>query len=409
MSSLVSSPEIAAGDKPGREFFSLDPEFHLLLACCSIRTPDAAASALASRADSSIDWARVVRLAEHHGVLPLMYQRLQAIPEAVPLAIRDELRQRYENNARRNLVFVAELLRVLACLEAHGIEAIPYKGPVLAEAVYGDLALREFSDLDVLIRPRDVARAKQALQALQYAPNLELSAMEERAYLRSGYELTFDGPLGKNLLEIQWAIVPRFFAVDFAVEDFFGRATMVDLSSRKVKTLSPEDLLLTLCVHAAKHAWTRLCWLRDIAAVTQQPLHWELLLERARELGIQRILEVSLVLASRLLGANAPENVRMNLGKDVMSNELAEEIARHIPDSEEYRTDTLDYFRLMLRLRERPSDRMRLMSRLAFTPSVNEWQLVRLPSALFPLYRMVRMYRLARRFLFSPSESPSEI
>jgi len=350
----------------------------------------------------------VVRLAEHHGVLPLMYQRLQAIPEAVPQAIRDELRQRYENNARRNLVFVAELFRVLACLEANGIEAIPYKGPVLAEAVYGDLALREFSDLDVLVRPQDVTRAKQALKTLHYAPNLELSAMEERAYLRSGYELTFDGPLGKNLLEIQWAIVPRFFAVDFSVEDFFGHAKLVDLGGRKVKTLSPEDLLLTLCVHAAKHAWTRLCWLRDIAAVTQQPLHWELLLERARGLGIQRILAVSLVLASRLLGANAPDNVG-NLGKDAMSNELAEEIARHIPDSEEYRTDTLDYFRLMLRLRERPSARMRVVSRLAFTPSVNEWQLVRLPSALFPLYRIVRMYRLARRFLFSPSESPSEV
>jgi hypothetical protein len=404
MSSLVSSPEIAAGDKPGREIFSLDPEFHLLLACCSIRTPDAATSALASRADSSIDWARVVRIAEHHGVLPLIYQRLQGIPEAVPQAIRDEFRQRYENNARRNLVFVGELFRVLDCLEAHGIETIPYKGPVLAEAVCGDLALREFSDLDVVVRPQDVTRAKQALKTLHYAPNLELSPVEERAYLRSGYELTFDGPLGKNLLEIQWAIVPRFFAVDFSVEDFFGRAVLVDLGGRKVKMLSAEDLLLALCVHSAKHAWTRLCWLRDIAAVTQQPLHWELLLECARELGVQRILEVSLVLASRLLGANAPENARLNLGKDAMSNELSEEIARHIPDSEEYRTDTLNYFRLMLRLRERPSDRVRLVSRLAFTPSVSEWQLVRLPAPLFPLYQVARMYRLARRFLGWSSE-----
>jgi len=408
MSSLVSSPEIAAGDKPGREIFSLDPEFHLLLACCSIGRADDDAGPLASLAGASIDWARVVRLAEHHGVGPILYRRLQGIPEAVPQAIRDELRQRYENNARRNLVFVAELFRVLDCFEAHGIEAIPYKGPVLAEAVYGDLALREFSDLDVLVRPQDVPRAKQALKTLQYAPNLDLSAAEERAYLRSGYELTFDGPLGKNLLEIQWAIVPRFFAVDFSVEDFFERATLVDLGGREVKTLSLEDLLLTLCVHAAKHAWTRLCWLRDIAAATQQPLHWELLLERARRLGIRRILAVSLTLGSRLLGASAPENVMTSLGRDAMSNGLAEEIARHIPESEEYRTDTIDYFRLMLRLRERSLDRVRLVSRLAFTPSVNEWQLVRLPSALFPLYRVVRMYRLARRFLFSPSESPSE-
>jgi hypothetical protein len=100
-----------------------------------------------------------------------------------------------------------------------------------------------------------------------------------------------------------------------------------------------------------------------------------------------------------------PANAAMSLGKNALSGELAEEIARHIPDSEGYRTDSIDYFRLMLRLRERPSDRLRLVSRLAFTPSVNEWQLVRLPGALFPLYRAVRMYRLAGRLLGRRSES----
>ena len=285
MSSLVSSPEIAAGDTAERGIFASDPEFRVLLACCSVRAADAAASELPFFADSSVDWARVVRLAEHHGVSPLLYKGLHRRPEAVPQTSLEELRRRYENNGRRNLVFVAELFRVLDCLEAHAIEAIPYKGPVLAQTVYGDLTVREFSDLDVLVRPWDVSRAKEALKALQYAPNLALSAAAERAYLRSGYERTLDGPLEKNLLEIQWAIVPRFFAVEFSVEDFFGRATLVDLDGRKVKTLSPEDLLLVLCIHAAKHAWTRLCWLRDIAAVRQQQLSWDLVLERGGEFG----------------------------------------------------------------------------------------------------------------------------
>ena len=87
-----------------------------------------------------------------------------------------------------------------------------------------------------------------------------------------------------------------------------------------------------------------------------------------------------------------------------MSGRLVEGIAARIPESGDYRTDTIDYFRLMLRLRERASDRMRLVSRLAFTPSVREWQLVRLTAALFPLYRAVRMYRLTRRFLGWSSE-----
>jgi hypothetical protein len=46
-----------------------------------------------------------------------------------------ELRARFEHNARKNLVFTGELIRILDCLQSHGIPAIPFKGPVLAEAV----------------------------------------------------------------------------------------------------------------------------------------------------------------------------------------------------------------------------------------------------------------------------------
>lgn len=406
MSFPVSSPDIAAGNPPDREFFPSDPAFRFLLAGCAVRQSGELARGLASRPNESLDWERVLRLAEHHGVAPLVYERVRSARLEIPETVVDELRRRYDDNARRNLTFVAELLRVVNALGAHGIDAMPYKGPVLAETVYGDLALREFSDLDVLVRPQDVGRAKEALKALEYAPNLDLSAVEERAYLRSGYEYTFDGPLGKNLLEIQWAIVPRFFAVDFSVADFFGRAALVDLGGRKVKTLSPEDLLLALCVHGVKHAWTRLCWLRDVAAVMQLPrLDWEVALDRARELGIRRIVEVSLALGNRLLGADMPEGVVDRVRNDGIVLELGAQIGKGIPESEDYRTDTMEYFRLMLRLRERASDRLRLVSRLALTSSVNEWRLVRLPAGLFPLYRVVRMYRLARRFVGSHSAS----
>src|SRR5207248_2341602 len=111
----------------------------------------------------------------HHNVLPLIYRTTRDLVPAIPAAIMDDLRARYEHNARRNLKFTAELFRILDCLEAHEIPAIPYKGPALAEMVYGNLASREFSDLDVLVRPTDVLRAKAALRDLGYAPNIELS------------------------------------------------------------------------------------------------------------------------------------------------------------------------------------------------------------------------------------------
>jgi len=393
---MLDSLPAANGVNNSSRVDGFPPEFALLLACCSLGTNELRWDEISRLCATGLDWQRGLDLAEHHGVLPLVHQALRETHAGFPSEVLEDLSARYEQNVRRNLRFTAELFGILDSLESAGIPAIPHKGPVLAQTVYGDLALRDFSDLDVLVPREDVLRAKRALQGLGYTPSSQFSAAEERAYLATGYEYTFDGPAGPNLLEIQWDIVPRFYAVDFPMREIFERAAPVELAGRKVKTLSAEDLLLTLCLHAAKHAWIRLCWLRDIAGVVStQSIDWEPVGRRADDLGIRRIVGVGLALAQRLLGANLPQGILEAFRADSQAESLCAEIIAHIPSAEEYRTESPEYFRLMLRLRERTRDRLRFAARLAFTPSVGEWQSVRLPAALFPLYRVVRLFRLA--------------
>jgi hypothetical protein len=409
MSSLASLPAARSDRGSPSAASAFSPEFNLLLACCAVAkragsSPDASSYDLHSCLDVALDWQQVLALAEHHSVTPLIYHALRELPQAVPTATFDQLARLCHHNALRNLRFAAELIRILDCLDAHSIDALPYKGPALAQSVYGDLGLREFSDLDILLRSADVPRAIDALRALGFAPNLHLSAAEQRAYLRSGYEYTLGRPSDENLLEIQWGIVPRFYTVDFDMEGFFERAATAEVAGRLVKSLSPEDLLLALCMHAAKHAWIRLCWLRDIAGVVEaKPLNWDTLLSRAQALGIERILGLSLILASRLLGANVPDAATKTCSRDSRLSQLYDEIAPRIPESQDCTAQSLEYFRLMLRLRERLSDKARFTARLALTPSVGEWSAIRLPALLFPLYRGVRIFRLAARILGSPA------
>jgi hypothetical protein len=401
MSLGTSSP---APSVPRRIDRGFSPEFELLLACCSVSEREFVESELKGL-ETGVDWRRVLQLAEHHSVLPLMYRALRNHLHSLPPEVRAELQARYEANARKNLKFTAELFRILDCLEANGIPAIPYKGPVLAETVYGDLALRDFSDLDVLVRPSDVRRAKSALQRLGYTPSTDLSPATEGAYLATGYEYIFDGSEGRNLLEIQWNIVPRFYAVDFSMGHFFERASSATLAGRAVRSLSPEDLLLTLCVHAAKHAWIRLRWLRDIAGVLKSPqLNWGVVEQRAHDLGIWRMVGVSLVLAHGLLEADLPEVLHKKLEDDRAIESLCAAIAQLLPTAEEFNAESPAYFRLMIRLRERASDKLCFLFRLAVTPGVGEWNAARLPAALFPLYRVVRVFRLLAKLTASGGE-----
>jgi hypothetical protein len=353
-----------------------------------------------STLDRSVDWEPVLRLADEHGTSSLLYQNLSRVGALVPAAVLASLGRRHERNIHKSLFLARELIRILDCLDGLGVEVIPYKGVVLSEAYYGDLALRQAGDMDLFVRRQEVVRIKSALRDLGYTTRLAVPEEALEDYLRSGYEWTFDSPAGPNLLELQWALEPRFYAVEFDMEGMFGRAVKVTLAGRAVRTPSAEDLLLVLSVHAAKHVWGRLIWLCDIAQVLKREnLNWDLVQARAREFGIERILRVTLLLANRLLAVPIPGALETAVLEDSAARAIADEIAAMLGAGVSYSVDQVSYFRLMMRVRERRVDRWRFLTRLTFTPGPGEWEAVRLPRVLYPLYRGVRLTRLAGRLV----------
>jgi Uncharacterised nucleotidyltransferase len=375
------------------------PEWELLVAASSAHSGESHLGRIRELLEKPVEWEALLRLADNHGTSSLLYQNLSRFGNMVPPGVLETLRQRYEKNVYKSLFLTSELMRILDCLEGLGIEVIPYKGVVLSEVYYGDMALRQTGDIDMFVRKRDVARSKSALREMGYTTRLAIPEDAVEGYIASGYEWTFDGPAGPNLLELQWALQPRFYAVDFDMDGLFERATRVTVAGRSMKTPSPEDLLLVLSVHAAKHVWGRFILLRDIAQISKlENLNWDWVLSRARDLGIQRILGVTFSLTNRLLGARIPSVVEGAIVADRAARVLTDEIAANVAAGVSYDPEQTSYFRLMMRLRERRVDRVRFLARLAFTPGPGEWEAVRLPRPLFPLYRVVRLARLGARF-----------
>ena len=351
---------------------------------------------------SGLDWREFLRLAEQHGVLPLAARNLSEHGRGVPTEIERSLRSAYDANLRRSLWFAAELARIMLHFESRQLRAVPYKGPVLAQSVYGDLGLRSFSDLDFLISPADFERAKQFLAEIGYRPSTDLTPAVERLWLRIGYERSFDGAAGKNLVELQWALLPYFYGVDLPLDDLLARTGRTVVGGREMPCLSPEDSLLVLCLHAAKHLWARLIWLSDIAGTLQnQTIDYALAASRARTLGIARILGVSFWLVKKVLRAELPQPAEKMIADDARVEALGGEIAGRLNREAAYDFESTEYFRLILKLRERRGDRWRYLWRLVWTPGAGDVEAVRLPEALFPLYRAVRTGRLMQRLLRS--------
>jgi Uncharacterised nucleotidyltransferase len=378
---------------------SVAPEWELLLAASSADPRESDLGRIRSLLQKPIEWEAVLRLADQHGTSSLLYRNLSPLGDVVPSAAWAALSQRHERNVHKSLFLTRELIRILDCLDALGIEAIPYKGVVLSEAYYGDMALRQSGDMDLFVRRQDVTRVKNTVRELGYTARVPIPEDAEEDYIASGYECTFDSPAGRNLLELQWALQPRFYAVDFDMDALFERAVSVTVAGRHVKTPSPEDLLLVLAVHAGKHVWGRLIWLCDIAQIVRREnVNWDWVQARARTLGIERILRVTLLLANGLLATAIPAPIKKSILADRLAREFAEEIVVAVARGALYEEDQLSYFRLMMRLRERRADRLRFLTRLTFTPGPGEWEAIHLPKPLFPLYRLVRLARLASRF-----------
>lgn len=372
-------------------------EWRLVLAVCADEM--GASEPLRSLLAGPMEWDALTRLADEHGVTSLLYQNLMQVEESVPSEIMATLREKQERNIRRALLLAAELAQVADCAQTLGIELVAYKGVVLSEGYYGDMAIRSGGDVDLFVRARDVKRLKNALRELGYRPRMEIREEVESEYFASGYECSFDSPAGTNLLELQWALQPRFYAVDFDMEGLFARAVPVSVAGRAVKTPSAEDLLLVLSIHAAKHVWGRLIWLCDIARILQRDLDWNWIRAQALDLGVERILHVTLLLGNSLLGVEMPEGIGPAVREDGEALRLADRIEISIAAGVEYEEEKIAYFRLMMQLRERRRDRWRFLARLAFTPGPGEWEAVTLPRGLFPFYRVVRLGRLAGRLM----------
>ena len=389
---------------PGTEAFelslrslTLDPEFEFLLACCRDE-PMAHLQRFERRLAKKLDWERLLRLASSHGVVPRVYRALAASSGMAPARLFEALRFHAQRNVRQCLLFTDELFHILEHFKSRDIEALAYKGPVLAQLLYGDATGRQFGDLDFLIRKSDVSRARTALVELGYRPALALSSRKERDYLASGYEYSFSSSRGRNIVELQWQVLPRFYSINFDIDAIFERSMAAKLDGRCLPTPCAEDLFLLLCVHAAKHCWTQLCLLTDLHQLASSPsLDWNRVWQGASERGIQRIVAVNLLLANQFLGTSIPLGIE-NATPGSAAFRLAQEVAGMLAAGHTYGAESFSYFILMMRLREKWKVRVQFLWQLTFTPSVGEWSAISLPATLFPMYRLVRLFRLLRRF-----------
>jgi len=344
----------------------------------------------------TFDWEYVTRLAQRHAVVPLVYRALQTCARgAAPEEIRKALFEKYRANSARNLLLAGELLRVTGLFESEGIGVLAYKGPALAFAAYGDLSLRRFVDLDLIVRGRDLERASKLLRDLGYEPK-GLTNAQESALAGTQHAVSYVLAGGRLIVELHRDVASKDFADVQLDKEAWARAVRVPLLGGTVATLSAEDLLPALCVHGTKHLWERLAWVCDVAGIinSNPKLDWDAVFTRARAAHTERMLLLGLTLARALASAELPAEIWQRARNDETASRLASGAALRMFNGAEYKPSSfIRSVGFNLRARKRTRERLRYF-RFILTPTDGDLKSLALPARLSFVYYLLRPLRL---------------
>jgi hypothetical protein len=371
---------------------ALRPEARLLIACARTRLDAERQALIRALVAETGDWDYLVRKAEEHGLVPLLYRSLTTIcTEAVPGPVMERLRSRVRANTFRAMLLSAELIRLLKAFDTAGIDAIPLKGPTLAVAGYYDVALREYGDLDILVRPLDVAKAARSLIERGYHAEIDLTGPQLSLALRSAGEQTFrraNGPM----VELHWSLLPRRLPVMMEFDSLRERVTTVEVNGCPVRSLGTEDLLLFLFVHGGKHLWSSLGGVCDVAQVIEATgeIRWAEIARRAAAHHCLRMLHLGASLVFALFSAPVPLELR---GR---AEALSGEIIARIFAEEPAGLGLWAGYRAQAGLVDTIADKIRYW-RIFLSPTLAEWLSMPLPRPLFFLYYPLRPLRLLGR------------
>jgi hypothetical protein len=371
------------------------PEDELLLCATRAHFDPDAAPLLRSVLRRELDWNRAIETAESHGLLPLLFRQIEDLcADSVPAAAVESLQRRYREHSLRMLLLTCELIKLLRLFHTEGIAAVPYKGPALSALLYGDHALRQSDDLDMMIPVQEIWRATELLESQGFRPCPPVKREQIAAYSRTECDIVFAHDKPGLLIDLHWALVPPYHGFSFQAAQLWDRLESMDLLGEKIDQLSLESHLMALCLHGSKHLWARLGWVCDITALLHsgRPLDWERVLCRAQTWRSERVLFLGLLLAHDLLDADLPPEVLSRIRARPEIAGLAQCARKRLFDRVPAGFWGLTWFRL--RLIDGMAARIQYCTHRVLFPSYNDLEWVRLPSSLSFLYFFLRPIRL---------------
>lgn len=203
-------------------------------------------------------------------------------------------------------------------MDKNGIRMVVLKNGGIMSDMVEDAAACPMEDIDSLVKKSDFKKAHDILikngLTFKFRSEFEFEELEQ-AFRDGSTEYYITTPEGKKMwFELAWrAVAGRWIRLDLEPDC----DKLIDASycakDTKVGILSPEDNLLQVCVHTAKHSYVRAPGLRlhlDVERiVAHKEIDWDVFLEKVKAAHVKTSTYFSLYLAKMLFDTPIPDHV----------------------------------------------------------------------------------------------------
>jgi Uncharacterised nucleotidyltransferase len=276
--------------------------------CMCLREPGGLTpGALSAAAQAVRDWHAVVKLATRHRAAAYVLRAADSNSIQLPQPARDQLRN--EALACQAVVMVLEdqLQQLARTFVRAKIPILVLKGPALVRTIYSERALRPYADLDLTVQAASESAAGRFLAESGYVELQPETGAGQACENPGVFHRQFEGMHGHALVELHTEPLQLGLRPTCEAGRWARAVPLADVPGALM--LGVEDQVVQLSLHAQKHGYNRLIWLKDIDLLLRTfggELDWALVKEIARSEGVTASVWYALQLANRILGTPLP-------------------------------------------------------------------------------------------------------
>ena len=297
----------------------LEVEDKLILSCIKIFPNDIELDKINSMIPYIRDWDYLITTIIDRGIGPLLYTKLPLLSNSqqIPENLNTKLKQAYYKTFSRSTILYEHFRNIVEEFNLHIIPVIALKGIFLSEWLYQDIGLRQFSDIDLLVKEEDGEKCITILEQLGYKKQ---QSDKLSVFVESQFEIVHYPAMTLNgvSIEIHIRLHQKTENYKVIIPQLWENSNSSIINGVQVNSLTINDLLIYLCLHLDKHfrsghvQFTCFNDITNIVEVYSKSIDWNAFKVTCQLFNCEDIVFRYLVLIHNYMNAPVPTEIIQN-------------------------------------------------------------------------------------------------